>query len=61
SEVLTFTTAEQLKGQVKRAVQEDQYRQRLATNSRQRTLRQHTYMHRMSALLGAVTGTGPGA
>ncbi|HMV32337.1 MAG TPA: glycosyltransferase [Gemmatimonadales bacterium] len=61
SEVLTFTTAEQLKGQVKRAIQEDQYRQRLATNSRQRTLRQHTYMHRMSALLGAVTGTPAGA
>jgi len=61
SEVLTFTTAEQLKGQVKRAIQEDQYRQRLATNARQRTLRQHTYMHRMSALLGAVTGTTGGA
>lgn len=55
SEVLVYTTAEQLKGQVKRAVQEDKYRERLAANSRQRALRQHTYMHRMTELLQAVT------
>jgi spore maturation protein CgeB len=56
SEVLTFTTPEELKGQVKRAVQEDKYRERLAGNARQRALRQHTYMHRMSDLLKVVTG-----
>jgi spore maturation protein CgeB len=56
SEVLTFTTPEELKGQVKRAVQEDKYRERLAGNARQRALRQHTYMHRMAELLRVVTG-----
>lgn len=55
-EVLVYSTAEQLKGQVKRAVQEDKYRERLAANSRQRALREHTYMHRMSDLLTAITG-----
>jgi spore maturation protein CgeB len=56
SEVLTFNTAEELKGQVKRAVQEDKYRERLAGNARQRALRQHTYMHRMGELLRVATG-----
>jgi spore maturation protein CgeB len=55
-EVLVYTTPEQLKGQVKRAIQEDKYRERLAANARQRALRQHTYMHRMFDLLSAVTG-----
>jgi len=55
-EVLTFATPDQLKGQVRRALQEDKYRERLAENSRQRALRQHTYMHRMSELLAEVTG-----
>lgn len=57
-EVLVYTTVEQLRGQVKRAIQEDKYRERLATNSRQRAIRQHTYMHRMSELLGLVTSSG---
>ncbi len=56
SEVLVYTTPEELKGQVKRAVQEDKYRERLAGNARQRALRHHTYMHRMNQLLNAVTG-----
>jgi spore maturation protein CgeB len=56
SEVLSFTTPEELKGQVKRAVQEDKYRERLAENARQRALRNHTYMHRMAELLTVVTG-----
>ncbi len=59
SEVLTFSTPEQLKGQVRRALQEDKYRERLAENSRQRALRQHTYMHRMAELLAQVTGRAP--
>lgn len=58
SEVLVFSTPEELKGQVKLAVQEDQYRERLAGSARQRALRQHTYMHRMAELLRVVTGTG---
>lgn len=56
SEVLLYTSAEELKGQVKRAVQEDKYRERLAGNARQRALRNHTYMHRMAEMLKAVTG-----
>jgi spore maturation protein CgeB len=56
AEVLTFSTPDQLKGQVRRALQEDKYRERLAENSRQRALRQHTYMHRMSELLAELTG-----
>ncbi len=55
SEVLVYNTAEELKGQVKRAMQEDKYRERLAGNARQRAMHQHTYMHRMSEMLKAVT------
>lgn len=57
SELLVFSTPEELRGQVKRAVQEDQYRERLAASARQRALRQHTYMHRMAELLRVVTGS----
>jgi spore maturation protein CgeB len=56
AELLVFTTAEELKGQVKRAIQEDKYRERLATGARQRALRAHTYMHRMHTMLQTVTG-----
>ena len=57
AEVLTYTTAEQLRGQVKRALQEDKYRARLSAAARQRALQAHTYMHRMKALLDVATGT----
>ena len=60
SEVLTYTTAEQLRGQVKRALQEDKYRDRLSTAARQRALRSHTYMHRMKELLDVATGADGG-
>lgn len=56
AEVLVYNGPEQLRGQVKRALQEDKYRERLAQNARQRALRQHTYMHRMHELLRTVTG-----
>lgn len=56
TEILSYTTPEELKGQVKRAVQEDKYRERLAGNARQKALRQCTYMHRMAELLRVVTG-----
>jgi spore maturation protein CgeB len=58
SEVLVYGTPEELKGQVKRMVQEDKYRERLATAARHRALQQHTWMHRMAELLGMVTGQG---
>jgi spore maturation protein CgeB len=54
SEVLVYSSPEQLKGQVKRAIQEDKYRERLSAAARQRALQQHTYMHRMHELLRAV-------
>jgi spore maturation protein CgeB len=56
SEVLVYTDEHQLKGQVKRAIQDDNYRDRLAAAGRERALRQHTYMHRMRVLLDAVSG-----
>ena len=56
SELLVYSNAEQLKGQVKRAMQEDQYRERVAAAGRQRAFRYHTYMHRMAALLATLTG-----
>ncbi len=56
SEVLVYSTADELKGQVKRALQEDKYRERLATGARQHALREHTYMHRIHQMLQTVTG-----
>jgi spore maturation protein CgeB len=50
-EVLAFETPAELKGQVKRALQENSYRERLAGAARQRALSEHTYMHRLSRLL----------
>jgi spore maturation protein CgeB len=54
TEVLVYTGPAQLKGQVKRALQEDKYRDRLAERARLRALRHHTYMHRMRELLESV-------
>jgi spore maturation protein CgeB len=54
SELLVYNSPEQLKGQVKRAIQEDKYRDRLAHAARHRALSHHTYMHRMHDLLRAV-------
>jgi spore maturation protein CgeB len=54
AEVLAYGDASQLKGQVKRAMQEEKYRERLAAAARQRALREHTYMHRMYELLSAI-------
>jgi spore maturation protein CgeB len=56
SELLVYESPEQLKGQVKRAIQEDKYRDRLAAGARQRALQHHTYMHRMRSLLTTVLG-----
>lgn len=56
TEVLVYETPDQLKGQVKRAIQEDKYRDRLAGAARQRAISHHTYMHRLRQLLAVVTG-----
>jgi spore maturation protein CgeB len=51
SELLVYTTPDELRGQVKRALQEDKYRERLSANARRRALGSHTYMHRMTEVL----------
>jgi spore maturation protein CgeB len=58
-EVLVFENPAQLRGQVKRALQEDAYRERLANSARQRSLSNHTYMHRMSAMLADALQESP--
>jgi spore maturation protein CgeB len=56
AEILVYTNPTELKGQVKRAIQEDKYREQLATGARRRALHQHTYMHRMHDLLQVLKG-----
>ena len=56
SEILVFQSPSELKGLVKRALENNAYRERLAANARQRALREHTYMHRMATLLKVVSG-----
>ena len=51
AELLVFHSAEELKGLVKRALQDNAYRERFAAAGRQRALREHTYMHRIRELL----------
>jgi spore maturation protein CgeB len=51
TEVLVFSNPTELKGQVKRALQNDSYRERVAAAARQRAISAHTYMHRVSKLL----------
>ncbi|MDH4130890.1 MAG: glycosyltransferase [Gemmatimonadota bacterium] len=51
SELLVYVTPDELRGQVKRALQEDKYRERLSENARRRALGGHTYMHRMAEIL----------
>ena len=50
-EVLVFENPGQIRGQVKRLLQDDAYRERVASAARQRALSSHTYMHRLTALL----------
>jgi len=56
-ELLVYNTPDELHGQVKRAMQEDKYRDRLAENARRRALGHHTYMHRMAELLRVAVPT----
>ena len=60
SEVLAYSTEEELRGQVKRALQDEKHRERVAGAARQRALREHTYMHRMATVLQDVTGKKAG-
>lgn len=56
-EVLVFSNPAELRGQVKRALQEDAYRERLAGAARQRALSAHTYMHRLNTILSDSLGS----
>lgn len=51
TEMLVFSNPSELKGQVKRALQNDSYRERIAAAARQRAITAHTYMHRVSRML----------
>jgi spore maturation protein CgeB len=50
-DLLVYGTPDELRGQVKRALHEDKYRDRLSENARRRALGNHTYMHRMAEVL----------
>ncbi|HUF35755.1 MAG TPA: glycosyltransferase [Gemmatimonadales bacterium] len=54
SEVLVARTTAELKTMVREALQDRPWAEQVAAGARQRALREHTYMHRMRALLGAV-------
>ncbi len=56
AEILVCQNPGELKGLVKRALENNPYRERLAANARHRALREHTYMHRMAELLSSVSG-----
>jgi spore maturation protein CgeB len=57
-EVVPVASPAELKETVKALLQEETARERLAHAARQRALAEHTYMHRMAAILGATLGTG---
>jgi spore maturation protein CgeB len=57
AEILAYSAPEELKGQVKRALHDDKYRDRLAAAARQRAISQHTYMHRMHGMLRTLRET----
>jgi len=55
SEILVARTPGQLKGLTMEALQDRPWAEEVAAGARQRALGEHTYMHRMHALLSAVT------
>lgn len=55
SEILVARTPAQLKGLTMEALQDRPWAEEVAAGARQRALGEHTYMHRMHALLPAVT------
>ena len=54
SEVLIARSAADLKGLVAEALQDRAWSEQVAAGARQRALTEHTYMHRLATLLGAV-------
>jgi spore maturation protein CgeB len=56
AELLVFHSPEELKGLVKRALQDNAYRERFGAAGRERALHEHTYMHRLQALLKVAVG-----
>ena len=54
SEILVARTTAELKSLVREALQDRVWAEEVASRARQRALAEHTYMHRMRALLGAV-------
>lgn len=54
SEILVAHGTEELKALVREALQDRAWAEQVAAGARQRALAEHTYMHRMRALLGAV-------
>jgi spore maturation protein CgeB len=57
-ELLVFDEGEQLRQIVEEALQDLAAAERIATAGRQRLLAEHTYMHRMQALLGRTLAAG---
>lgn len=56
TEMLVFRSPEELRELVKRALDDNGRRERVASAARERALRDHTYMHRIGELLRAVKG-----
>lgn len=54
SELLVARSTAELKSLVREALQDRPWAEQVAAGARQRALAEHTYMHRMRALLGAV-------
>ena len=54
SEILVARSTAELKSLVREALQDRPWAEQVAAGARQRALAEHTYMHRMRALLGAV-------
>ena len=55
SEILVARSAADFKGLLAEALQDRPWSEQVAAGARQRALSEHTYMHRMSALLAAVS------
>jgi spore maturation protein CgeB len=54
SEILVARSAADFKGLLAEALQDRAWSEQVAAGARQRALTEHTYMHRLAALLGAV-------
>ena len=59
SEVLVARTTAELKSLVREALQDRVWAEEVASRARQRALAEHTYMHRMRAMLGVVGVMAP--